>query len=75
MSNIYSNEVESDPEISIQELENIVCKLEIGTVVTKFFKKKQPDKRNLSFKRESRQIVWYKQMSKRNVYEGIGKYY
>lgn len=59
--------------MTFQELENFICQLEIGTVVTKFFKKKQPDKRNLSIKRESRQVVWYKEMSKRNNYEGIGK--
>lgn len=69
----YSDEGAPTNELSFQELEIIIGHLEIGTVVTKFFKNKQPDKRNLLFKRESRQIVWYKEMSKRNVYEGISK--
>ena len=71
--NAYCEEGAPKKELSFQELEIIVGHLEIGTVVTKFFKNKQPDKRNLLFKRESRQIVWYKEMSKRNVYEGISK--
>lgn len=71
--NAYSDEGAPTNELSFQELEIIIGHLEIGTVVTKFFKNKQPDKRNLLFKRESRQIVWYKEMSKRNVYEGISK--
>lgn len=71
MMSSYCGEASQANELSFQELENIVCQLEIGTVVTKFFKNKQPDKRNLLVKKESRQIVWYKKI--RNVYEGIGK--
>jgi hypothetical protein len=57
----------------LPEMENIICQLERGTVVTKFFQKKHPDRRILSVKRETRQVVWCKPMSKRNVYEGAGK--
>ncbi|XP_032784471.2 1-phosphatidylinositol 4,5-bisphosphate phosphodiesterase gamma-1 isoform X1 [Daphnia magna] len=71
MSKFCSSGFDGESEMTFQELENFICQLEIGTVVTKFFKKKQPDKRNLSIKRESRQVVWYKEMSKRNNYEGI----
>jgi hypothetical protein len=67
----HCDEAGQENELSFQDLENIVTQLEIGTVFTKFFKKKQPDKRNLSVKKESRQIVWYKKI--RTVYEGIGK--
>ena len=54
------------------EMEHIICQLERGTVVTKFFQKKSPDKRILSVKRETRQVVWYRPMTRRNVYEGAG---
>lgn len=56
----------------LPEMENIICQLERGTVVTKFFQKKHPDRRILAVKRETRQVVWYKPMMKRNVYEGTG---
>lgn len=61
---------ETDGTGLLPEMENIICQLERGTVVTKFFQKKHPDRRILSVKRETRQVVWYKPMSKRNVYEG-----
>lgn len=59
----------------LPEMENIICQLERGTVVTKFFLKKHPDRRILVVKRETRQVVWYKPMSKRNVYGGFGNKY
>lgn len=64
---------EMDGSGLLPEMENIICQLERGTVVTKFFQKKHPDRRILSVKRETRQVVWCKPMSKRNVYEGAGK--
>jgi phosphatidylinositol phospholipase C gamma-1 len=64
---------EMDGSGLLPEIENIICQLERGTVVTKFFQKKHPDRRILSVKRETRQVVWCKPMSKRNVYEGAGK--
>lgn len=63
---------ENDGAGLLPEMENIICQLERGTVVTKFFQKKHPDRRILSVKRETRQVVWYKPMTKRNVYEGAG---
>lgn len=57
----------------LPEMEHIICQLERGTVVTKFFQRKHPEKRILSVKRETRQVVWFKPMSRRNSYEGAGK--
>ncbi len=71
MSLMQLNEV--DGAGLLPEMENIICQLERGTAVTKFFQKKSPERRVLSVKRETRQVVWYKPMSKRNVYEGSGK--
>lgn len=60
-------------EASLPEMEHIICQLERGTVVTKFFQRKHPERRTLSVKRETRQVVWFKPMTRRNVYEGAGK--
>lgn len=56
----------------LSEMEHVMCQLERGTVVTKFFQRKQPDRRILSVKRETRQVVWHKPIPRRNVYEGAG---
>lgn len=71
---MYAAQVnEADGSELLQEMEGLTTQLEIGILVTVFFKKKQPDKRTLRLKKETRQIVWYKEMSRRNVYEGTSK--
>lgn len=70
MSLSPSNEV--DGMGLLPEMENVICRLEIGTIVYKFFQKKHHDRRIFSVKRETRQVVWCKPMSKRNIYEGAG---
>lgn len=57
------------------DMEHVISQLERGTVVTKFFQKKHPDRRMLAVKKETRQVVWYKPMCKRNDYEGAGEYH
>ncbi|KAK1117063.1 hypothetical protein K0M31_016989 [Melipona bicolor] len=42
----------------IPEMEQIISQLERGTVVTKFFSRKRPEKKTLMIRRETRQIVW-----------------
>ncbi|XP_015591333.1 1-phosphatidylinositol 4,5-bisphosphate phosphodiesterase gamma-1 isoform X2 [Cephus cinctus] len=42
----------------IPEMEQIIGQLERGTVVTKFFPRKRPEKKTLMIRRETRQIVW-----------------
>lgn len=42
----------------IPEMEQIISQLERGTVVTKFFPRKRPEKKTLMIRRETRQIVW-----------------
>ncbi|ODN02952.1 1-phosphatidylinositol 4,5-bisphosphate phosphodiesterase gamma-1 [Orchesella cincta] len=44
----------------IPELEQVINQLERGTVVTKFFLRKRPEKRTLSIRRETRQIIWHR---------------
>ncbi|XP_077982282.1 1-phosphatidylinositol 4,5-bisphosphate phosphodiesterase gamma-1-like [Glandiceps talaboti] len=45
-------------DISSQELNELLRKLELGTVLTKFFPKKRPEKRTFQVKLETRQIIW-----------------
>lgn len=44
----------------IPELEQVINQLERGTVVTKFFIRKRPEKRTLSIRRETRQVIWHR---------------
>ncbi|XP_057336190.1 1-phosphatidylinositol 4,5-bisphosphate phosphodiesterase gamma-1 [Microplitis mediator] len=44
----------------IPEMEQIISLLERGTVVTKFFQRKKPEKKTLMIRRETRQVVWSK---------------
>nr|XP_033323937.1 1-phosphatidylinositol 4,5-bisphosphate phosphodiesterase gamma-1 isoform X2 [Megalopta genalis] len=42
----------------IPEMEQVISQLERGTIVTKFFPRKRPEKKTLMIRRETRQIVW-----------------
>ncbi|XP_070574181.1 1-phosphatidylinositol 4,5-bisphosphate phosphodiesterase gamma-1-like isoform X2 [Ptychodera flava] len=45
-------------DISLQELNELLRKLELGTVLSKFFPKKRPERRTFQVKLETRQIIW-----------------
>ncbi|KAK0087269.1 hypothetical protein PV325_001367 [Microctonus aethiopoides] len=51
----------------IPEMEQIISLLERGTVVTKFFQRKKPEKKTLMIRRETRQVVWSKSATHRPV--------
>jgi phosphatidylinositol phospholipase C gamma-1 len=57
----------------IPEMEQIISQLERGTVVTKFYPRKRPEKRTLMIRRETRQIVWARTAATR-TFESAGKY-
>lgn len=57
----------------IPEMEQIISQLERGTVVTKFFPRKRPEKKTLMIKRETKQIVWSRSATFR-PYDGSGKF-
>jgi len=42
----------------LPEYEQVINHLERGTVVTKFFHRKRPERRTLFIRRETRQVVW-----------------
>ncbi|PNF30464.1 1-phosphatidylinositol 4,5-bisphosphate phosphodiesterase gamma-1 [Cryptotermes secundus] len=42
----------------ITEMEQIISQLERGTVVTKFYPRKRPERKTLMIRRETRQVVW-----------------
>lgn len=56
----------------IPEMEQIISQLERGTVVTKFFSRKRPEKKTLMIRRETRQIVWARSATFR-PFDGSGK--
>ena len=58
----------------IPEMEQIISQLERGTVVTKFYPRKRPERKTLMIRRETRQIVWARTAATR-TFEGAGKFY
>ena len=60
------------PLPSISEMEQIISQLERGTVVTKFYPRKRPERKTLMIRRETRQIVWARTAATR-TFEGAGK--
>nr|CAD7580696.1 unnamed protein product [Timema californicum] len=55
----------------IPEMEQIINQLERGTVVTKFFPRKRPERKTLMIRRETRQVVWARAATTRS-FEGAG---
>ncbi|XP_025416925.1 1-phosphatidylinositol 4,5-bisphosphate phosphodiesterase gamma-1 isoform X2 [Sipha flava] len=46
------------PTMLISEIDQIMIMLERGTIVTRFYLKKKPEKRTLRLRKETRQILW-----------------
>jgi phosphatidylinositol phospholipase C gamma-1 len=55
----------------ITEMEQIISQLERGTVVTKFYPRKRPERKTLMVRRETRQIVWARTAATR-TFESAG---
>jgi phosphatidylinositol phospholipase C, gamma-1 len=56
--------------MSLSEIEQTIILLERGTVITKFYPRKKPEKKTLMLRRETRQITWASGSSNsRNSYE------
>lgn len=53
----------------ISEMEQTIIQLERGTLITKFFQKKKPERKMLMIRRETRQIVWCRSSSTKD-FEG-----
>jgi len=59
----------------IPEMELIISQLERGTVVTKFYGRKRPEKKTMTIQRETREIQWRRSSSSssnRSSSEGTG---
>ena len=56
----------------IREMEQVISQLERGTVVTKFFQRRRPEKKTLLIRRETRQIVWSRSSTAR-PFDGSGE--
>uniref|UniRef100_A0A182SGK4 Phosphoinositide phospholipase C n=1 Tax=Anopheles maculatus TaxID=74869 RepID=A0A182SGK4_9DIPT len=56
---------------ALGEMEQIICQLERGTLIQKFYPRKRPEKKTLMLRRETRQIIWSSvQTNGRSNYEG-----
>jgi phosphatidylinositol phospholipase C gamma-1 len=55
----------------ILEMEQIISQLERGTIVTRFFPRKKPEKKTLMIRRETRQIVSARSITSR-PFDGLG---
>lgn len=44
--------------LSVGQREQTICNLERGTIVTKFYARKKPEKRKLLLRRETSQLIW-----------------
>lgn len=58
----------------IPEMEQIISQLERGTVVTRFYPRKRPERKTLMIRRETRQIVWARSANTRS-FEGAGNHH
>lgn len=45
---------------SLGEMEQTVCLLERGTIITKFYPRKRPEKKTLMLRRETKQVKIFK---------------
>jgi len=54
----------------LTEREIKIGHLERGSVITKYYVKKKPEKRMLAVRRETMLVVWYKAINTRNMFEG-----
>ncbi|KAK9500321.1 hypothetical protein O3M35_001604 [Rhynocoris fuscipes] len=55
------------------EMEQIISQLERGTIVTRFFPRKRPERKTLMIKRETRQIAWARSHTTK-AYDGTSEY-
>lgn len=56
----------------IPEIEQKIYQLERGTLVTKFFLRKKPERKTLMIRRETRQIIWARNC-KTKLFDGSGE--
>ena len=49
----------------------VIGQLERGTVISKFYYRKRPERKMLAVRRETMFVVWYRVSSSRNMYEVI----
>lgn len=43
---------------SLGEMEQTVCMLERGTIITKYYPRRRPEQKTLMLRRETRQLIW-----------------
>lgn len=55
----------------IREMEQLIAQLERGTIITKFYHRKRPERKTLLLRRETYQIMWSRNLQPaNNNYEG-----
>ena len=61
---------DQDSQAFLPERERTISHLERGSIITKYYMKKKPEKRMLAVRRETMLVVWYKATHLRNHFEG-----
>ena len=61
---------DQDSQAFLPERELTIGHLERGSIITKYYLKKKPEKRMLAVRRETMLVVWYKATHLRNHFEG-----
>lgn len=56
--------------LASKEMEQIIRRLEQGSILTKFYQKGKPERRNFFIKLDTRQIIWQRPIAGKNVLEG-----
>ena len=54
--------------------QQVIGQLERGTVISKFYYRKRPERKMLAVRRETMFVVWYRVSSSRNMYEVLNFY-
>lgn len=57
----------------IPEMEQIISQLERGTIITRFYPRKKPERKTLMVRRETRQLLWARTATR--TFEGSSTYY
>ncbi|RWS14774.1 1-phosphatidylinositol 4:5-bisphosphate phosphodiesterase gamma-1-like protein [Dinothrombium tinctorium] len=57
--------------IKAQEMEQIIRRLEQGSVLTKFYPKGRPEKRTFCIKRETRQLIWKRPVAGKQIVDSF----
>lgn len=68
--NVYPANGHNGTRYTAEDIPRVKLDLKLGTVLTRFFARKRPEKRSFEVEFESRQVLWRRQAGRT---EGAGK--